>query len=95
MRIFLQHVSHSTRVTDVLVWTAFLKYQSYGDFKWPASREDHELAAELFEKLPDWLNDGSLKPNNPKILQGLDAVVDGFQEYGDGIISAYKVVYEL
>ncbi|KAL3492477.1 putative zinc-binding dehydrogenase family oxidoreductase [Aspergillus germanicus] len=88
-------VVKGTRVTDVLVWTAFLKDHSYGEFKWPASKEDHELVAELFEKIPEWVETGHLKPNRPKVLGGLDAVVDGFQEYRDGKISAYKIVYEL
>jgi hypothetical protein len=38
---------------------------------------------------------GHLRPNHPKVLGGLDAVVDGFQEYRDGKISAYKIVYEI
>ncbi|GLA33903.1 hypothetical protein AnigIFM63309_003926 [Aspergillus niger] len=90
-----KNVVPGTRVTDVLVWTAFLKDHSYGEFKWPASKDDHELTSELFEKLPGWLEKGSLKPNTPKLLNGLDAVADGFQEYRDGKISAYKIVYEL
>ncbi|OJJ57337.1 hypothetical protein ASPSYDRAFT_58900 [Aspergillus sydowii CBS 593.65] len=90
-----ENVAAGTVVTDVLVWTAFLKDHSYGDFKWPASKHDHELSSELFEKLPGWLQNGTIKPNTPKILHGLDAVPDGFQEYRDGKISAYKIVYEI
>ncbi|KAJ5580695.1 GroES-like protein [Penicillium hetheringtonii] len=88
-----EKVVPGTNVTDVLVWTAFLKDHAYGDFKWPASREDHELSAELFEKMPSWLEKGILKPSHPRLLEGLCAVPDGFQEYRDGTISAYKVVY--
>lgn len=84
-----------TKVTDVLVWTAFLKDHAYGDFKWPASRDDHELAAELFEKLPEWLEKGVVKPNSQSVKKGLDKVGEGFQEYRDGKISAYKIVYEV
>lgn len=58
-----------------------------------ASKEDHELSAELFEKMPSWLEKGILKPSHPKLLKGLDAVPEGFQEYRDGRISAYKIVY--
>ncbi|KAJ9491402.1 hypothetical protein VN97_g1854 [Penicillium thymicola] len=90
-----QNVLSGTRVTDVLVWTAFLKDHSYGEFKWPASKEDHALSSELFENLPSWLENGTVKPSSPKVLSGLDAVPDGFQEYRDGRISAYKIVYEL
>ena len=60
-----------------------------------ASKEDHELSSELFEKLPSWLNEGKVRPNKPKVLKGLGAVTQGFQEYRDGVISAYKIVYEL
>ncbi|KAL4879944.1 chaperonin 10-like protein [Aspergillus karnatakaensis] len=90
-----ENVTSATTVTDVLVWTAFLKDHSYGEFKWPASKEDHELVSELFEKLPAWLEEGNIKPSHLKVLSGLDAVPEGFQEYRDGKISAYKIVYEL
>ena len=60
-----------------------------------ANKDDHELAAELFEKLPGWLDQGVVKPNAPKVKQGLGAVEEGFQEYRDGKISAYKIVYEI
>lgn len=32
-----ENVTPNTKVTDVLVWTAFLKDHSYGEFKWPVS----------------------------------------------------------
>ncbi|KAL4911711.1 chaperonin 10-like protein [Aspergillus aurantiobrunneus] len=90
-----ENVTAGTVVTDVLVWTAFLKDHTYGDFKWPASEHDHELSSELFEKLPGWLEKGIVKPSDPKVLRGLDSVPDGFQEHRDGKISAYKIVYEI
>ncbi|OOF94950.1 hypothetical protein ASPCADRAFT_507813 [Aspergillus carbonarius ITEM 5010] len=90
-----ENVATGTRVADVLVWTALLKDHRYGEFKWPASEDDHELASELFENLPTWLEESIIKPNNPKVLPGLDAVAGGFQEHRDGKISAYKIVYEL
>ncbi|KAF2649134.1 GroES-like protein [Lophiostoma macrostomum CBS 122681] len=90
-----RHVSKQTKVTDVLVWNAFLKEHRYGDFFWPASKDDHELSAELFDKLPTWLDEGKIKPNTPGVRKGLDAIPQGFQEYRDGKISAYKIVYEL
>ncbi|PYI09801.1 putative zinc-binding dehydrogenase family oxidoreductase [Aspergillus sclerotiicarbonarius CBS 121057] len=90
-----ENVASGTRVTDVLVWTAFLKDHAYGKFKWPASKDDHELTGELFESLPGWLEKGTVKANNPKVLPGLDAVAEGFQEYRDGRVSAYKIVYEI
>ena len=56
---------------------------------------DHELCSELFEKVPEWLEKGIVKPSSPKVLSGLDKVGDGFQEYRDGKISAYKIVYKV
>ncbi|EAW12250.1 zinc-binding alcohol dehydrogenase family protein [Aspergillus clavatus NRRL 1] len=88
-------VAAGTRVTDVLVWMAFLKDQIHNGLKWPASKENHELASELFEKLLGWLEQGTIRPNSVKLLHGLDAVEEGFQEYRDKKISAYKLVYEL
>ncbi|KAE8393525.1 putative zinc-binding dehydrogenase family oxidoreductase [Aspergillus alliaceus] len=90
-----EDVSPDTKVTDVLVWTAFLKDHSYGDFKWTASKDDHDLASDLFEKLPEWLENKTVKPNQPRILKGLHSVLEGFQEYREGKVSAYKIVYEL
>ncbi|KAL4898499.1 putative zinc-binding dehydrogenase family oxidoreductase [Aspergillus ambiguus] len=90
-----ENVAAGTHVTDVLVWTAFLKDHSYGEYKWPASEDDHNLCAELFEKLPAWLEQGVVRPSKPKVYHGLEAVPEGFQEYRDGKISAYKIVYEL
>ncbi|KAB8218496.1 chaperonin 10-like protein [Aspergillus novoparasiticus] len=88
-------ISEKAHVTDVLVWTAFLKEHRYGKFHWPASERDHELAIELFEKLGPWLEEGTLKPNATKVLSGLGAVSGGFQKYRDGKISAYKIVYQI
>jgi hypothetical protein len=34
---FTGNVSEQTTVTDVLVWTAFLKEHRYGDLVWPVS----------------------------------------------------------
>ncbi|KAJ4344963.1 hypothetical protein N0V95_006076 [Ascochyta clinopodiicola] len=88
-------VSSQAKVTDVLVWTAFLKDHQYKDFKWPAHEADHKLASELFENLPKWLEDGTIKPSQPKVLKGLEKVPEGFQEYRDGKISGYKIVYAI
>lgn len=59
------------------------------------NKDDHELATELFDNLPNWLDEGKVEPNTPKVKKGLDSVPEGFQEYRDGKISAYKIVYEL
>ena len=62
---------------------------------WQANKADHELASELFEKLPGWLTDGTITPSTPKVLKGLESVPQGFQENRDGKISGYKLVYDL
>ncbi|KAI9037607.1 zinc-binding alcohol dehydrogenase family protein [Aspergillus affinis] len=90
-----QNVSTQTHVSDVLVWTAFLKEHRYGEFYWPTSKHDHELGSELFEKLPGWLSQGTIKPSEPKVYQGLKSVAGGFQEHREGKISGYKIVYKL
>ncbi|ODM14972.1 hypothetical protein SI65_09724 [Aspergillus cristatus] len=90
-----ENVVDGTKITDVLVWTAFLKDHAYGEFKWPASKANHELCSELFKKVSEWLEKGVVKLSNPKVFSGLDKVDDGFQEYQDGKVSAYKIVYKV
>jgi NADPH:quinone reductase-like Zn-dependent oxidoreductase len=36
-KAFTENVTKQTQVTDVLVWTAFLKEHKYKDFYWPVS----------------------------------------------------------
>ncbi|KAJ5020007.1 hypothetical protein K4K57_005947 [Colletotrichum sp. SAR 10_99] len=91
-----EDVTKQTKVTDVLVWTAFLKDHRYGSFHWLAHEADHKLGIEFFEKLPGWVEEGKIKPNKAKVIPGgLDGVSKGFQEYRDGNISATKLVYKL
>ncbi|KAI4602495.1 hypothetical protein KJ359_009739 [Pestalotiopsis sp. 9143b] len=90
-----EDVEKGVKVTDVLVWTAFLKDHRYGEFFWPASDFDHEICVDFFKKLPDWLRDGKLRASVPSLKHGLDSVADGFQEYRDGKISGYKLVYRI
>ena len=60
-----------------------------------ASVDDHELSAELFEKLPSWLEDGTIKPNNVKLFDSLDSIHEGFGMHRDGKISSFKIVYKV
>lgn len=94
-KVNTEGVASQAKITDVLVWTAFLKDHQYKEFKWPANGNDHMLSAELFENLPQWLEDGTIKPNKSKVLYGLEKVPEGFQEYRDGKISGYKIVYKI
>jgi hypothetical protein len=59
-----------------------------------ASVDDHELSAELFEKLPSWLEEGKIKPNNVKLMD-LDSIHDGFDMHRQGKISSFKIVYKV
>ena len=59
-----------------------------------ASIDDHELSAELFEKLPSWLEQGKIKPNNVKLMK-LDDIHQGFDMHRQGKISSFKIVYEV
>jgi len=114
-KVFTDNVEKRVEISDVLVWTAFLRDHAYKEFNYPvcfrnllsymtlssyqslqASEEDHNLASELFGNIAGWLQDGKLKPNPVRIVPGgLSAVEEGFQLYRDGIISGFKVVYEL
>ncbi|CAI7579209.1 unnamed protein product [Penicillium viridicatum] len=94
-KAFTENVTKQTKVTDVLVWTAFLKEHKYKEFAWPPHKEDHELSTKFFEELPKLLSSGVIKPNIPKLFGGLDSVPTGFQEYRDGAISNSKIVYKV
>ncbi|EON66283.1 hypothetical protein W97_05676 [Coniosporium apollinis CBS 100218] len=90
-----ENLANNVKVTDVLVWTAFLKDHSYGKFHWPASMDDHLLAAELYEKLPEWLESGKVKPNAVLAMKGLDSVSRGFELHRQGKVSGQKIIYEI
>ena len=62
---------------------------------WKPHKEDHELSSKFFEELPKLLSSGAIKPNTPKLFEGLDSVPKGFQEYRNGVISNYKIVYKI
>lgn len=44
----IENVPESVKVTDVLVWTAFLKDHSYGTFSWPVSSTSTEASVFFF-----------------------------------------------
>ncbi|KAH0276597.1 NAD(P)-binding protein, partial [Aureobasidium melanogenum] len=90
-----ENVAKHVKITDVLVWMAFLKDHQYKEFHWPASVDDHELSVELFEKLPTWLEQGKIKPNNVKLFDSLDSIHEGFDLHRQGKISSFKIVYKV
>jgi NADPH:quinone reductase-like Zn-dependent oxidoreductase len=59
-----------------------------------ASVDDHELSAELFEKLPSWLEQGKIKPSNVKLMD-LESIHEGFDMHRQGKISSFKIVYKV
>lgn len=59
------------------------------------SKDDHELSAELFEKLPEWLETGVIKPNATRVLAGLESVPKGFDMHRNKEISGFKIVYKV
>jgi hypothetical protein len=69
--------------------------KSFIDYIFQPHKEDHELSAKFFDALPKLLSTGAIKPNNPKLFEGLESVTKGFQEYRDGVISNYKIVYKV
>ncbi|KAJ3527772.1 hypothetical protein NM208_g10540 [Fusarium decemcellulare] len=91
---FTENVTPRTKVTSVLVFTSFLKCHQLGTNLFPASEEDHQLASEFNQKLPELLARQKIQPNNPWVMHGFDSVPEGFQAYRDGKISGYKVVDE-
>ncbi|KAK2026637.1 GroES-like protein [Colletotrichum zoysiae] len=99
VRPFREHtedVTSQTKVTSVLVFTSFFKNHTMGSNLLPASEEDHRLASEFYEKIPQLLRQGKIKPNSPQLIQGgLDGIQEGFQMYRDGKIRRNKVVYRL
>lgn len=95
-KVFTEQCSKQTKVTDVLVWTAFLSDHRYKEHFWPANKDDHRISAEIFDALPSLIQKGKIAPNKTKVYTGgLSDVDKGFQEHRDGQISGYKIVYQL
>ncbi|KAH7061500.1 chaperonin 10-like protein [Macrophomina phaseolina] len=90
-----EEVASGVEVSDVLVWTAFLEEHRYGEFHWPASKADNELSAELFDKLPEWLENGTIKPNATRVLNGLESIPKAFDMHRNMEISGFKVVTQV
>ncbi|KAL3421743.1 hypothetical protein PVAG01_05899 [Phlyctema vagabunda] len=89
-------VGKTVRISDVFVWTAFLKDYRLPSLEYLASEEDHKLATELFSKIPAWLIDGTLVTNTAKVVPGgLESVSEGFRMHRAGEISGVKLVYNI
>lgn len=61
-----------------------------------AHAEHAEFAAKWYRQIGAWLDDGSFKPNQVKIMpDGLDSVKDGMRLLKDGKVNAQKLVYRI
>ncbi|KAH6686376.1 chaperonin 10-like protein [Plectosphaerella plurivora] len=59
---------------------------------WAAFLKEHRYRDTVYPSLTK----GTIKPNKVKVFQGgLDDIEKGFQEYRDGKVSNYKIVYKL
>ncbi|PVH85258.1 GroES-like protein [Cadophora sp. DSE1049] len=66
-KAFTENVPENVKVTDVLVFTAFLKPHVYKKvYKWPTQHEDHALSREMYEKIGGWFQNGEMTPQTPK-----------------------------
>ena len=52
-------------------------------------------SVELYERLPEWLESGEIKPNAVMAMKGLDSVSRGFELHRQGEVSGQKIVYEI
>ncbi|KAK2673995.1 Tetrahydrofolate dehydrogenase/cyclohydrolase [Fusarium oxysporum f. sp. vasinfectum] len=78
-----EQVAKGVKITDVLVWTAFLKEHRYGKFHWPSRRP--QTCFGFLSEVTYASSSGQIKPNSYKLFKnGFDDVSRGFQEYRDG-----------
>jgi hypothetical protein len=94
-KMYTEDVQDEVEVSDVMVWTGLGMEVRYGESFWPVNEEDQDLVAELFEKIPIWIEQGVFKGNQTRVLEGLESVGRGFQMFRDGEVSGFKVVYRL
>lgn len=91
-----ENVADRLEVSDVLVFTAFYEELNYGKVTVAVRKEDRDLSHELYRNLPSWLENGTMTPNKPRIVEGgLEGVEKGFELYRSGKISGEKVVYRI
>jgi NADPH:quinone reductase-like Zn-dependent oxidoreductase len=84
------------KATEVRLARAFLQMHMFEGMPSPPSLNDHHLASNLFKILPNWLQDGIIRPDNPRILAGgLGAVQEGFNRDYSGRPLGYKIIYQV
>ncbi|KAJ0421142.1 chaperonin 10-like protein [Aspergillus carlsbadensis] len=84
------------KATEVRLARAFLQMHMFEGMPSSPSLNDHHLASNLFKILPNWLQDGIIRPDNPRILVGgLGAVQEGFNRDYSGRPLGYKIIYQV
>ncbi|CZS97564.1 hypothetical protein WAI453_008696 [Rhynchosporium graminicola] len=93
-----ENVPSNVKVTDVLVFTAFLKPHVYETvYKWDTHPEDHALSKEMYEKIPEWTQDGSLVPQKPRDMGKLsvDSLKEAMELNRQGKVSNEKLCFQV
>ncbi|CZT40458.1 related to C.carbonum toxD gene [Rhynchosporium secalis] len=88
----------NVKVTDVLVFTAFLKPHVYKKvYKWDTHPEDHALSKEMYEKIPEWIQDESLVPQKPRDMGKLcvDSLKEAMELNRQGKVSNEKLCFQV
>ncbi|CZT08350.1 related to C.carbonum toxD gene [Rhynchosporium agropyri] len=104
-----ENVPSNVKVTDVLVFTAFLKPHVYKKvYKWDVivpdlpidlatHPEDHALSKEMYEKIPEWIQDGSLVPQKPRDMGKLtvDSLKEAMELNRQGKVSNEELCFQV
>ncbi|KAH7144547.1 chaperonin 10-like protein [Dactylonectria estremocensis] len=93
-----QDVPPNIKVSDVFVFTAFPTPHTYrGSVHWPAHPENHRLSAELYNRLPTLLGNGSFKPLQTTNLGNLSptSVKQAMDMNRAGLVSARKLCFQV
>ncbi|KAH7129758.1 hypothetical protein B0J13DRAFT_132131 [Dactylonectria estremocensis] len=97
-KAFTEGVASHIKITDVFVFTAFLKEHTYRQvYHWPVLPEDHKLTVELYEQIPKWVEQGTFKPQRPRKMGKLsaDTVATAMQLYRDNALTNEKCVFDV
>lgn len=82
--------AHTEGFPENITISTIIVYQVFFE-----SGEETDLGREFTQEAAAWLANGSLVPNRPKVLGGLDSVAEGYQLHRDHKIRGVKLVYEV
>ncbi|KUJ06444.1 GroES-like protein [Mollisia scopiformis] len=97
-KAFTEDVPSNVTVTDVLVFTAFLKPHTYKKiYHWPTHQEDHELSREMYSKIRGWIQEGKLTPQKPRDMGTLsvETLQRGMDLNRKGEVSNEKLCFQV